>query len=137
MTTEIEKHSDHKDHAEHKGHDDHKDHDDHKGHDDHEDGDACLAHTPMPQNRKGNHQRSKQGISHKTGMYIRQTRNYIKKLEKLDAEIKTRLKDIKTKPFIYFHDAFQYFETTYGLNGVGTISVEPDEVSIAEKAFGD
>ena len=59
-------------------------------------------------------------------MYKANARNYIKKLEKLDAEIKTRLKDIKTKPFIYFHDAFQYFETTYGLNGVGTISVEPD-----------
>ena len=48
-------------------------------------------------------------------------------MEKLDTEIETRLKDIKTKPYIYFHDAFQYFEKTYGLNGVGTISVEPDE----------
>ena len=60
-------------------------------------------------------------------VYKANARNYIEKLEKLDAEIKIRLKDIKAKPFIYFHDAFQYFETTYGLNGVGTISVEPDE----------
>ena len=118
-----EKHSDHKDHAEHKGHDDHK------GHDEHEDGDVHVWLTPQnaikivkaitrdlskvfPQNRS---------------VYKANARNYINKLEKLDAGIKTRLKDIKTKPFIYFHDAFQYFETTYGLNGVGTISVEPDE----------
>ena len=104
-------------------------HDDHKRHDDHEDGDAHVWLTPenatkiikaitrdlskvFPQNRNA---------------YKANARNYIKKLEKLDAEIKTRLKDIKTKPYIYFHDAFQYFETTYGLNGVGTISIEPDE----------
>ena len=69
-------------------------------------------------------------------MYIRQTRAIILKIGQVRCENKTRLKDIKTKPFIYFHDAFQYFETTYGLNGVGTISVEPDE-SPCEKAFGD
>ena len=45
----------------------------------------------------------------------------------MDTELKTRLQDIKPKPFIVFHDAFQYFQATYDLNGVGTISVEPDE----------
>ena len=121
---------DHGDHEEkHEKHSDHKDHAEHKGHDDHEDGDVHVWLTPKNATKivKAITRDLSKVFPQNRNVYKANARNYVKKLEKLDAEIKTRLKDIKTKPFIYFHDAFQYFETTYGLNGVGTISVEPDE----------
>ena len=119
----------HEKHAKDKGHDDHKGHDEHKGHDNHDDGDVHVWLTPKNATKiiKAVTRDLSKVFPQNRNEYKANARNYIKKLEKLDSEIKTRLKDIKTKPYIYFHDAFQYFETTYGLNGVGTISVEPDE----------
>ncbi len=38
------------------------------------------------------------------------------------ADIAAGLADVKAKPFIVFHDAFQYFEKRFALNGVGSIS---------------
>src|SRR5207253_1959120 len=33
---------------------------------------------------------------------------------------------IAAKPYVVFHDAFQYFERRYGLNVVGSISINPE-----------
>ena len=33
---------------------------------------------------------------------------------------------IKDKPYIVFHDAYQYFEKVFGLNAVGSIALEDD-----------
>ena len=121
---------DHGHHEEkHEKHSDHKDHKEHKGHDDHEGGDVHVWLTPQNATKiiKAITRDLSKTFPQNRNVYKANARNYIKKLEKLDTEIETRLKDIKTKPYIYFHDAFQYFEKTYGLNGVGTISVEPDE----------
>ena len=36
------------------------------------------------------------------------------------------LETIKNKPYIVFHDAYQYFENMYGLNAVGSILLDPE-----------
>jgi zinc transport system substrate-binding protein len=46
----------------------------------------------------------------------------IARLKALRAELDTMLSSVKGKPFIVFHDAFQYFENRFGLEGVGSIS---------------
>ena len=48
------------------------------------------------------------------------------KLDALEAEIATTLAPVKDKPFIVFHDAYQYFEARFGLNLAGSITVIPD-----------
>ena len=48
------------------------------------------------------------------------------KLDALEAEIATTLALVKDKPFIVFHDAYQYFEARFGLNLAGSITVTPD-----------
>lgn len=46
-------------------------------------------------------------------------------LETLDREIVAMLAPIGGRPFVVFHDAYQYFEARYGLNAVGSITVDP------------
>ncbi len=47
-------------------------------------------------------------------------------LDKLDLDIQNKLKRVKKIPYIVFHDAYQYFEHRYGLNGVGAITLNPE-----------
>jgi len=48
------------------------------------------------------------------------------RLDELEAEIDGMLAPVKDKPFIVFHDAYQYFEARFGLNLAGSITVTPD-----------
>lgn len=43
-------------------------------------------------------------------------------LDRLEGEIESAVKPIKAKPFIVFHDAYQYFEKRFGIDAVGSIS---------------
>jgi len=43
-------------------------------------------------------------------------------LDQLTAEITAETKPIQGKPFVVFHDAYQYFEKRFGLTAVGSIS---------------
>lgn len=45
------------------------------------------------------------------------------RLEALDQRLKTRLTGIAGKPFFVFHEAFDYFESAYGLQHAGVFSV--------------
>lgn len=56
-----------------------------------------------------------------------------KKLQALDEELATLLANDKKTPFIVFHDAFQYFEKRYGLNGAGAITVNPEQKPSAKR----
>jgi zinc transport system substrate-binding protein len=47
---------------------------------------------------------------------------YVASLDQLAADIGAETKSIQNKPFIVFHDAYQYFETRFGLTAVGSIS---------------
>lgn len=46
-------------------------------------------------------------------------------LRQLDESLSARLQPIGDRPFVVFHDAYQYLENRYGLNAVGAISVDP------------
>ena len=46
-------------------------------------------------------------------------------LARLDAELATTLAPVGDRPFVVFHDAYQYFEDRYGLNALGSITVDP------------
>lgn len=50
----------------------------------------------------------------------------IAKLEALDSEVSASLEAVSDVPFIVFHDAYQYFETRYGLSSVGSVTVSPE-----------
>ncbi|MHC2146560.1 zinc ABC transporter substrate-binding protein [Pseudomonas sp. 210_17 TE3656] len=45
------------------------------------------------------------------------------RLDALDARLKKRLAGISGKPFFVFHEAFDYFESTYGIKHTGVFSV--------------
>ena len=47
-------------------------------------------------------------------------------IDKLAAEIQVEIEPAKTKPFVVFHDATQYFENRFGLAAIGSITVSPD-----------
>ncbi len=46
-------------------------------------------------------------------------------LARLDAELAQALAPIHGRPFVVFHDAYQYFEARYGLSAIGSITVDP------------
>lgn len=51
---------------------------------------------------------------------------WLVQLDKTDQLIVTRLAKVRAEPFLVLHDAFQYFEHQYGLNGVGSIRLNPE-----------
>jgi zinc transport system substrate-binding protein len=46
-------------------------------------------------------------------------------LGELDESLNAKLQPIGDRHFVVFHDAYHYFENRYGLNAVGSISVDP------------
>lgn len=50
----------------------------------------------------------------------------IEALGALENEISRTLDGVKEKPFVVFHDAYQYFENRFGLEVAGTITVSPE-----------
>ena len=60
-------------------------------------------------------------------IYKANARSYVQKITALDSELSAALSNSKESPFIVFHDAYQYFEKHYGLNGVGSITFDPHD----------
>ena len=54
-------------------------------------------------------------------------------LAALDAGLAQQLAPLAGKPFIVFHDAYQYFEHRYGLTAVGSITVSPERKPSAQR----
>ncbi|MCB1505681.1 MAG: zinc ABC transporter substrate-binding protein [Hyphomicrobiaceae bacterium] len=50
----------------------------------------------------------------------------VAKIAALDAELQPALSAAKGKPFIVFHDAYQYFESHYGMRAAGAITLNPE-----------
>ena len=48
------------------------------------------------------------------------------RLDRLHVRLKAQLAPVKDVPYVVFHDAYQYFETAYGLNAIGSISIDPE-----------
>lgn len=52
--------------------------------------------------------------------------HFLAKINETDLKIKQQLKPVSGKAYVVLHDAFQYFEAHYHLNGVGAIQVSPE-----------
>lgn len=48
------------------------------------------------------------------------------RLDALEDELKATLAPVADKPFVVFHDAYQYFEARFGLTLAGSVTVTPD-----------
>lgn len=57
----------------------------------------------------------------------------VQRIDALTAELTAQLEPVKDRPFIVFHDAFQYFEQTFGLHAVGSILVTPEAMVNARR----
>lgn len=58
--------------------------------------------------------------------YLANKENMMVRLQDLDNKLKQQLAPFKGVPYIVFHAAYQYFEAAYGLNAVGSITIDPD-----------
>ena len=59
--------------------------------------------------------------------YKKNAKKLITKIKTKDNSIKLKLKEVKNKPYIVFHDAYQYFEKAYNLNAIGSILLNPEQ----------
>lgn len=55
------------------------------------------------------------------------------RLDELEAELAATLAPVADKPFIVFHDAYQYFENRYKVRVAGSITVSPEVLPGAER----
>lgn len=63
--------------------------------------------------------------------YAANAEKTIRRLAALDDELERKLAPVADKPFIVFHDAYQYFEHAYGLRAIGSILVSPEAMASA------
>ena len=120
----------------HHGHDDHDVHDKHgKKHDDHDDHEKeDDVHVWLsPDNAIKIVQKVNKVLSlyfpENSKIYNDNTTKFIDKIRNLKMELVKELSPIKNKPYIVFHDAYQYFEKTFELNAVGSVALEGDIAS--------
>ena len=59
--------------------------------------------------------------------YEKNAKDYGEKIDALTAEVTNELQPVKDKPFIVFHDAYQYFENRFGVKAAGSITVSPEK----------
>ena len=126
---ENDGHEDHDDH----GHDDHG-HDDHHGHA-HGEFDPHLWTDPAIAELIAMYVAEKLGEKDpaNAARYTDNAAQLIERLRELDAEVADILAPIKDRPYIVFHDAYQYFEVRYGLNSVATILLRPEQPPSANR----
>ena len=58
--------------------------------------------------------------------YRRNARQLREELERLDRRIAETMGPVVDRPFVVFHDGYQYFERRYGLSAIGSISIAPE-----------
>jgi zinc transport system substrate-binding protein len=113
------------DEAEHEG-----EHDDHEGHDHDEHGEGDMHFWLDPQNAKlmVTHiaARLAEVDPDNATAYQANAEAERLKLDALEAELAATLAPIAEKPFVVFHDAYQYFEARFGLALSGSVTVTPD-----------
>jgi len=61
-----------------------------------------------------------------TDRYRRNGQGLVARIEALDSEIASQLIAVRERPYVVFHDAYQYFERRYALSAVGSVAVSPD-----------
>lgn len=56
-----------------------------------------------------------------------------RRLDALDAQLRQRLAPVRGRPFVVFHDAYQYLERRYNLAAIGSITVSPEHQPGAQR----
>lgn len=142
-----------REHDDHDGHADHKDeakHDDHDNHDDHADHKDEAKHDDHAGHEGHNHEAGgidphlwlnaqnmiviADEVTHtlieadpaNTNKYKANAKSLKAKLNDLNSQLETIVKTSKGKPYVVFHDAYQYFEKQYGLKAPTPITINPD-----------
>ena len=122
------------------GHDDHDDydkHDDHAKNDDH----GHSEHDPHfwldPLNAKVMVREIQSQLSSMDPVNAARYESNAKKtearLDELVTEIEAELAGLQGREFIAFHDAYQYFESRFGVRAIGTITVSPEVMPGAKR----
>ena len=130
-------HDDHDDHDKHgKKDDDHDDHDkhgkkddDHANHEKEDDVHIWLSPNNAIKIVKKVNKELNLYFPENSKIYDENASKFINKIKNLKEELVKELAPIKDKPFIVFHDAYQYFEKTFELNAVGSVALEGDIAS--------
>lgn len=136
---------DHAEHDGHAGHDDHADHDDHGTHDDHDAHDHAEGDTDGhiwldPENATVFAMTVAAALSaqdpENAALYAENAALFDTEMTALTAAINARLAPVRGKPFIVFHDAYQYFEAAFDFPAAGSVSLSegtaPGAARVAE-----
>ena len=59
--------------------------------------------------------------------YQENAATYADKIDALQKDVAAELEPVRTKPYIVFHDAYQYFERRFKLSAAGSITVNPEK----------
>lgn len=137
------------DHAEHDhdkhGHEDehaHKDehgHEDEHGHDHegHAHGEFDMHLWLDPQNAKAMLHEIEEALvaadPANAAAYEANAERLSQELDGLTEEVKADLAPLHDRPFIVFHDAYQYFERRFGVSAAGSITVSPEVIPGAQR----
>ena len=55
------------------------------------------------------------------------------RIDAMEKGIASRLRPVRNVPFLVFHDAFRYFERSFGLASVGSVTLSPDRMPSARR----
>lgn len=58
--------------------------------------------------------------------YRARAERQIERLQALDARLRERLRPVADRPYLVFHDAYQYFEARYDLGTAGSVAIDPE-----------
>lgn len=131
---------DHGDHGDHADHDDHGD-EDHADHHDHDHGHHHSGADPHvwldPQNASMAVALIAETLSEadpaNADRYAANAASVQEDLAQLNDDIAARLQPVTDRPFIVFHDAYQYFEQRFGLTPAGSITLSPEQAPGAQR----
>lgn len=136
-------HSNH-DHGNHEAPEKHEDHEDNDKHEDHEDDEKHEGHGDDDKHESSMdlHIWLSPSIAQKiiketsemliaidpvnAQKYQANTVKLSKKLTALDKQLTQKLAPVKNIPYLVFHSAYQYFETSYDLNAIGSVTIDPE-----------
>jgi zinc transport system substrate-binding protein len=107
------------------------------GHEGHEHGEFDMHLWLSPDNARAIAAEAAKVLAEKdpanAGTYNKNLAALNDKITALDKEVADTIAPVKEKPFIVFHDAYQYFEHHYGVHAAGSITVSPETLPGAER----